>query len=167
MAQAPQGVYACLSHCWGGHQPVALTAETSEILRGGFPVSDLPRTFRETIQVCFWFSIRYLWIDSLCIIQGSRQDWEQEAAHMKLVYKNSEITIAATDSQNRESGLFRDRIPAGTVVPIFQVDQLDSLAETEKKTVCVLDSDMWSRCVEEAPLNSRAWFLQVYQTLKH
>jgi len=86
---------------------------------------------------------------------------------MKLVYKNSEITIAATDSQNCESGLFRDRIPAGTVVPIFQVDQLDSLAETEKKTVCVLDSDMWSRCVEEAPLNSRAWFLQVYQTLKH
>jgi hypothetical protein len=81
---------------------------------------------------------------------------------MKLVYKNSELTIAATDGQNCESGLFRGRIPAGTVAPIFEVDQLDSLAETENKTVCVLDSEMWSRGVEKGPLNSRAWVLQVY-----
>jgi hypothetical protein len=43
-----------------------------------------------------------------------------------------------------------------------KVDQLNSLAETEKKTVCVLDSEMWSRSVENSPLNSRAWVLQEY-----
>jgi hypothetical protein len=81
---------------------------------------------------------------------------------MKLVYKNSEFTIAATDGRNCESGLFRDRIPAGTVVPILEVVQLDTVTEIEKKTVCVLDSQMWLRRVEGAPFNTHAWVLQVY-----
>ncbi|PVI01416.1 HET-domain-containing protein [Periconia macrospinosa] len=160
IARTPRREYVCLSHCWGGHQPFTLTAETSGILRGGFPVSDLLRTFRDAVQVCHWFNIRYLWIDSLCIVPDSRQDWEREAARMKLVYKNGEFTIAATDGQNCESGLFRNRIPAGTVTPIFEVDQLDSLTETEKKAVGILDSEMWSRGVEGAHLNTRAWVLQ-------
>jgi hypothetical protein len=63
-ASAP---YACLSHCWGSSGPaVKLTAETVGRLREGFVTSDLPKTFRDAVEVCRHLGIYYLWIDALC-----------------------------------------------------------------------------------------------------
>ena len=38
--------------------------------------------------------VRYLWIDSLCIVQDEPADWEREAANMHNVYANAWFTIA-------------------------------------------------------------------------
>ena len=38
--------------------------------------------------------IRYLWIDSLCIVQDDPADWEAEAARMKDFYAEILFTIA-------------------------------------------------------------------------
>lgn len=46
----------------------------------------------------------YLWIDSLCILQDSVDDWEAEAAAMQDVYINGIYNIATVDSQNSEPG---------------------------------------------------------------
>jgi hypothetical protein len=59
--------YACLSHCWGPDGPsLKLGADTIERLREGVPASDLPKTFRDTVEVCHHLGIQYLWIDALC-----------------------------------------------------------------------------------------------------
>ncbi|KAF2428272.1 hypothetical protein EJ08DRAFT_662493 [Tothia fuscella] len=62
--------YICLSHCWGTFQPLTSTAATISKWKELIPWDELPLTFREAILVTRHLNIRYLWIDSLCIIQG-------------------------------------------------------------------------------------------------
>jgi hypothetical protein len=38
-------------------------------------------------------SIRYIWIDALCIIQGDPDDWMRESERMGLVYTHAFVTI--------------------------------------------------------------------------
>lgn len=57
------------------------------------------------------FNIRYIWIDSLCIIQDSEEDWKFEAAQMDVVYRNAINNIVATKGTDSESGLFTERKP--------------------------------------------------------
>ena len=52
--------------------------------------------------------LRYLWIDSLCIIQDSLKDWRQEASKMAFIYKHATIVIAASRARDAYDGLFTD-----------------------------------------------------------
>jgi hypothetical protein len=52
-----------------------------------------------------WYtSYRYLWIDSLYIIQDDEDDWEFEAAGMAAVYSNAMLTFAATAAPDGSGG---------------------------------------------------------------
>jgi hypothetical protein len=103
-AYRPQ--YATLSHCWGGIDFLKLTTTTLELFKKSIPLEQLTKTFRDTIAVVRKLGIPYLWIDSLCIIQDSSEDWETEATLMSSVYGSSTITIAAAGAVNGRSGLF-------------------------------------------------------------
>jgi hypothetical protein len=59
---------------------------------------DLPLTFRDFIDIARRLDVRYVWIDSLCILQDSKEDWESEAVQMGDVYSKSYLTIAASGS---------------------------------------------------------------------
>jgi hypothetical protein len=48
---------------------------------GGENLESLPKTFRDSIQVTRALGYKYIWIDSLCIIQ-STADWERESVKM-------------------------------------------------------------------------------------
>jgi Heterokaryon incompatibility protein (HET) len=56
--------------------------------------------FQDAVRVCRRLGIRYLWIDSLCIIQDSKDDWELESSKICDYYENSYITISAASSPN-------------------------------------------------------------------
>jgi Heterokaryon incompatibility protein (HET) len=101
--------YMTLSHCWGKADTYKLTSETASHLLTGLRISLLPRTFQRTIDVVRSLGTKYLWIDSLCIIQSSTADWEQESAQMGQVYSNGLLNIAATGSTDGEGGLLRER----------------------------------------------------------
>jgi hypothetical protein len=103
-------LYTTLSHCWGSRDLACLT--TRENMR--FQMEDiaffsLPKTFQDAIFFTRRLGIRYLWIDSLCIIQDDPDDWAKEAAAMFDVYSNSHVTLAAACSQDSSGGLFRKR----------------------------------------------------------
>jgi hypothetical protein len=69
LQERPEGSasYACLSHCWGPSGPaIRLTANTVGRLCEGFLKSDLPKTFRDAVEVCRHLRIYHLWIDALC-----------------------------------------------------------------------------------------------------
>ncbi|KAJ4987610.1 heterokaryon incompatibility protein [Stagonosporopsis vannaccii] len=104
-------LYATLSYRWGGTNPVTLTRKNYDQLKAHIRLKDLPRTIREAIGVCRALHVRYLWIDSLCIIQDGGEDFVREIANMGSIYAGSYFTIAAADSLNCESGLFRNRSP--------------------------------------------------------
>jgi len=59
--------YIALSHCWGGCPPLRLTRTTATTFRTGIPWTDLPKTFRDAIQVTRRMQFQYLWIDSLYV----------------------------------------------------------------------------------------------------
>lgn len=105
----PDSNYIILSHCWGGLCNLQLCAQTKERLNRGVPLSSLPRTFRDACQVTFLLGVRYIWIDSLCIVQDDLADWHREAPRMCSYYRSAWLCICALDSPNSEGGLFSHR----------------------------------------------------------
>ncbi|KAF2470809.1 HET-domain-containing protein [Lindgomyces ingoldianus] len=109
-----KSTYVALSHCWGGDAPEdglirECTTKNYKELRAGFFVSRLPRTFQEAILVANQLGVRYLWIDSLCILQDSHSDWSHESELMSRVYGNSYVTIYASAAPNSDAGFLRCR----------------------------------------------------------
>ena len=82
--------YLALSHCWGSGPRFKLTSSSAAMLYEGVQISALCKTFQDAILVTksFWdeFGVRYLWIDSLCIVQDSVVDWRRESAIMGEIY---------------------------------------------------------------------------------
>lgn len=65
------GSYICLSHCWGKVNVVVTKENNLEMHKTKIPLESLSRTFSDAIEVTRKLKVRYLWIDSLCIIQES------------------------------------------------------------------------------------------------
>jgi hypothetical protein len=114
------GRYITLSHCWGVHQPLVTTADTLDERRRSIPMIALPPLLRDAVDVVRKLGFRYLWIDSLCILQGDRQDWENECGRMADVYANSALTIAGPGASSCFSTLLHAR-PRTQVRP-FMID---------------------------------------------
>ncbi|KAL2060735.1 hypothetical protein VTL71DRAFT_9376 [Oculimacula yallundae] len=95
--------YVALSHCWGGLVPIMTTNATIHDFVRKLP-SEIPKTFADAIKVTRAMGQRYLWIDSLCILQDSGDDWEAEAAKMDQVYSQALFTIVADAAENSSSG---------------------------------------------------------------
>ena len=72
-------------------------------------IDALPRTFRHAIRVTREIGQRYLWIDSLCIVQDDPNDWEAESKVMGALYSMAYCTLAATSSKNSTKGFLRRR----------------------------------------------------------
>lgn len=154
--------YITLSHCWGGKVPYILTSETMDELQRRIPISELSQNFRDAISTCRRLAKRYIWIDSLCIIQDSVSDWEEQSALMDLIYANSWCTIAAVCAKQSAEGFFRSRNPL-----LVQPCRLPSKAPVS----VVLDVDLMysgntitlgSQALYKTPrpLYNRAWAFQ-------
>lgn len=99
--------YACLSHCWGSSTSMVKTTTSNlESFKANVPSDALPKTFLEAIEICRRLDIHFLWIDSLCIIQDSEEDWKEQAAKMADIYENAVFTIAATWAEDSSKGCF-------------------------------------------------------------
>ncbi len=97
--------YIALSHCWGGKISPLLTTETLEPFQNRLSYAALPANFRDAIVITRELGIRYLWIDSLCILQDSKQDWQQESKMMAAIYRDSTLTISAMASSGSTQGI--------------------------------------------------------------
>ena len=69
----------------------------------------LSKTFREAIITARRLGFLYIWIDSICILQADKSDWERESKLMGRVYANSILNIAASDAGDGDGGCFYDR----------------------------------------------------------
>lgn len=103
--------YACLSHTWGGFQPLKTTNETLEEHKRNIPWESIPKTFQDAVITTRRLNLQYIWIDSLCIIQDDENDWLIESALMADIYRNAVITLSAAASKGPSDGLFRETQP--------------------------------------------------------
>jgi len=158
-----RGRYAILSHCWGPNTSIIskTTKANLDSHHLGLDVSTLAKTFIEAIELTRGIGIRYLWIDSLCIVQDSAADWATESGKMAQYYKNAELTISGLASPSAQSGLFQLRCPAESARlsthcgEVFIRPQLDDIASI----LGGLSPSSRPR-VSYMPLNERAWTLQ-------
>jgi hypothetical protein len=149
------GQYACLSHCWGGEQPLVTTLEPDTLsqYKRYIKWDILPRTFRDAIVVTRRLGIQYLWIDSLCIIQDSLDDWRVQSALMAEIYQNSIITLAGSASSGPHKGLFRIADPV-------HVDQSLPISTTHEGVDNIRCRTVLSHNATELPLLQRGWVFQ-------
>lgn len=152
------GSYIALSYCWGTFDFFKLTSATQSLLSAGCRVKKLSRTFQEAIVVCRSMNIQYLWIDSLCIIQGPEgvDDWLRESGSMGDIYSNAHCVLAATASANGNDGLFRHREPCDLVDLTLVPDQVRIPSGIYK----LMKEDYWYKSVARSPLSRRAWVFQ-------
>ncbi|KAI1371698.1 heterokaryon incompatibility protein-domain-containing protein [Hypoxylon crocopeplum] len=102
----PGSLYAAFSYCWGTHKPECMTTpDTVGKNMKRIPWSTLPATFQDAVSFARSLGLKYLWIDSMCIIQGDIDDWTHQAGQMYHVYRNAHVTLAAVYGHSSTSGL--------------------------------------------------------------
>ncbi|KAF5627028.1 tol [Fusarium sp. NRRL 52700] len=148
--------YVCLSHCWGKIKIVKTTTQTIASFKKEVPLEQLSKTFRDAVDICRSLGIIYLWIDSLCIIQDSPEDWKEQAAQMADVYQHSFLTIAATKSHDGSRGCFSETSHqyVAKLVPGYK--------DIYVRQQVPLFPDHWTQLEKDNnyPLLDRAWIYQ-------
>jgi hypothetical protein len=152
--------YATLSHCWGPVQPKKLLQDDLPKIILGIQLNELPQTFQDTIKVVRHIGIRYIWIDSLCIIQDSNEDWQKESALMGEVYSNCVCNIAASDATDATKGLFRCRNPQ-------LIRPLKVILGNDQRfgSYYIGDDHWWSDEVLSSSISERGWVCQVRKAI--
>ncbi|USP81985.1 hypothetical protein yc1106_09259 [Curvularia clavata] len=153
--------YATLSHCWGGiHGPFFRTLLGNiKQFQEGIHCDQFPETLRDAIKVARQFHLRYLWIDSLCIIQDDIEDISMEVALMEKVYRYSFLNIAATGAHDSTKGCFWERDPCAILPTEISIGWSNHRGSKAKYRV-VPEPNIWARKLTDEPLNRRAWVLQ-------
>lgn len=154
-----RGKYIALSHVWGKTKHFKTESTNLDKHRTRISFGELPKTFRDAVLVTRALGLRYLWIDSLCIIQDSPVDWERESSRMASVYMNSYATISAAASENSEGGLFFSREPPECRAQLAYTSPSGRIGfwTIHNKT------PSFDQQVRQTTLASRAWCLQEKQ----
>jgi hypothetical protein len=127
---------------------------------------ELPKTFRDAVYITRGLGIRYLWIDSLCIIQGNAQDWQTESANMIRIFQNATLALAATAAADSREGCCLVHRESSLELklkntPKISLSRSVPIPETQRILVRKVPNQMTLRnSILEAPLNQRAWVLQ-------
>lgn len=151
--------YVTLSHSWGKEPLIKLVKSSIERFSSlsGIPWHLMPLTFQQAVSVTRRLGLAYIWIDALCIIQDSDEDWRYESARMTSVYANCYLNLSADASTDGAGGLFRDREPS--VHRTFIVPSSQRHGDDNGPSYCCY-IPRWLEQVERAPLKGRAWVTQ-------
>jgi hypothetical protein len=105
--------YVTLSHCWGKIDSFKLKCDSLAAMYESICLEELPKTFQDAVIIArrLKYQYQYLWIDSLCIIQDSEDDWRRESAMMGDIYRNASCCIAALSGHDSQAGCFMQRNP--------------------------------------------------------
>jgi hypothetical protein len=158
ITEGATGKYATLSHCWGKIRFLTTTTESIKKYTTCIPFKKLTKTFQDAIIITRKLGLQYIWIDSLCIIQNDREDWERESTTMGLIYQCSEITIAASAAVDGSVGCFIPR--PNPPEPVELPNILPRTEATVDSAFVMLYPDEKDGNPELMPLNDRAWVTQ-------
>lgn len=87
-----------------------LNSESINDFKHNISFDHLPKTFQDAVTVCCALDIQYLWIDSLCIMQDSPEDWAVQGSKMAHIYSDCLVTLAADAAADSKAG-FLQRVP--------------------------------------------------------
>lgn len=111
IVEAPIGEYLTLSYVWGQKtksNPIrtALKSNIKFLQKpGALSKLGLPKTISDAMYACDQLGSRYLWVDSLCIVQDDENDVKDQIACMSDIYSGAFLTIIAASGDHSNSGL--------------------------------------------------------------
>ncbi|KAG8161671.1 hypothetical protein KVR01_008658 [Diaporthe batatas] len=143
--------YFALSHPWGNPPHFCTYPDNIDEHRKGVPVESLPRTFRDAITVTRQLGFQYIWIDSLCIIQGKQGDFDTEGKRMEGIFSHAYCVLAASGATNQTDGFLK---------PIQQRNSV-GIQQPGKDPLYICEfMDDFKEHVLNSRLNQRGWVLQ-------
>lgn len=153
-----QGVWVALSHCWG--RVARFVTETSNLHERteAIELSDLPLTFLDAIRITRGLGYRYLWIDSLCILQDSHQDWVDESGRMQDYYSKAILTVASDLATGDHESFLDNPRPQDTSIRV----PFNSKASIVSPIHVYITRDVKTpgTDADATPLSDRGWTLQ-------
>lgn len=160
--------YIALSYCWGKGVCLKTTKTNLLDMMRGIERTNLPSVVSDAISITGVLGFKYIWIDSLCIIQDDVRDWEEESARMCTIYEGAYLTIAASSAESADVPLaerYRCHEPT-----IFQCRQnansnggkLDTIFQLAAREECEygFHNEDAVRRPDREPLHDRGWTLQ-------
>ncbi len=154
---------------WGtfkeGESPFRTDEHTLSSFEKEIPLENLPQTLRDAFMLTKKLGLDYLWIDAICIVQGSLQEWEQESGKMGRIYQNAKIVLSSTQSSHVNDSVFQPRsttslfedipAPGGMMVARRNMNH-------EIITSCRTKSNKWweTNINKTFPVLSRGWCFQ-------
>lgn len=152
--------YTALSHCWGTIQHLCLLEENLQDSRRAIPIQQLSKTFRDAVAATLLrLGVRYIWIDSIYIIQNSDEDWRAESSIMGNLYRFCQCCIAATAASDARMGCFVQRDLGPLRIPSERSMRMagNSIEHPENPGYYECsDLDLWLNEAENSVLSKRA-----------
>ncbi|KAF2744699.1 HET-domain-containing protein [Sporormia fimetaria CBS 119925] len=149
--------YVTLSYCWGGPQLQKLRQQRLREYTTALPVDRLPQTILDAFKTTQQLGFRYLWVDSLCILQDSPEDKLTEISSMAKIYSLSALTIVAASATKVDLGFLgprEDFLRDNIRVPFLCKDgSLGTIALCRFPTQTFYHPD-------DNPIETRAWTSQ-------
>lgn len=143
-----------------------LESENLTTLESEYPLYELPNDFRKAILIARFLSIEFLWIDSLCIVQNSRdkEDWTRESMCMQDIYRHSICNIVIQPSAKRDSGSSTlDRFNRAQRKEVEWVNLKWKRGWFRRKiraSYTVERNDFWESSTHRTELSARGWIFQ-------
>lgn len=101
--------FLTLSYVWGQLPTYRLQRDNFDFLAVEGSLSyvrlQLPQTINDAIDLTISLGERYLWIDTLCLIQDDDEDLGSGVRMMNSIYQRSYLTIIAASGANASAGL--------------------------------------------------------------
>ena len=151
----PDCDYTVLSYVWGAthmlqntlKEHLELEKENALLTRA----DEVPRVIRDAMALTVSLGERYLWVDSLCIIQNDPVHKVGQITQMDAVYNNALLTIVAVSGKDANVSLPGLRQGSRTNHQIVEHIQDHQVAAKLSPIAPVLSKSYWS---------SRAWTYQ-------
>lgn len=159
LIESPSTEWVTLSYCWGHGSTLTTVESNLEEHLCLIPPEAVPRLYQEAIKTTFMLGYRYIWIDSLCIIQDTKLHWVQESTIMGDVYRGSTLNIAALASEDCCSPLWKPRNPLAFLPVRVPVAPGWVATLVAKDPFLIYEERSWRYSTAE-PLVRRAWVVQ-------
>ncbi|KAM7219537.1 Heterokaryon incompatibility protein (HET) domain containing protein [Rhypophila decipiens] len=169
--------YIALSYVWGDVEQLRLTGESLQRLTtpgaislvdenddaGAEPGPTIPRTIRDAIRLCQMLEERYLWVDSLCIVQDDTIHKTEQLGRMGSIYNSAVMTIVAAHGSDAKAplpGVSSDRDLEAMGILELDLEALGPDDSAEMVSVASRDANWIHGVVQISAWYTRAWTLQ-------
>lgn len=102
--------YVVLSYTWSSDETLLRMGDYKPWHESGMDESRLSQDIRRAIELVRGLGKRYLWVDSLCIVQDDLGDKKKHYHVMNRIVANASLTICAARSSKAAAGVIRQHI---------------------------------------------------------